>query len=355
MKSKLLRLFSAVLFLWLALTGLVQANPFFCNGEELLGEADFAIEGYVTAVACGQSYNSGECQPYPECDGSCPERNFMPELVADCAATIGVTANLKGWHNIGEEVAIPFVKLTQACQDGEYLIPGTSKKDFQLNSKVRFYNISDNCRFYNLEELEPPPEEPEAESPAESGQSLAAELKGRILLQVEANGEAWYVNPLDGKRIYLADGGAAFVLMTNLGLGITNADLAKIPVGLAENLNGSEADADNDGLFDLLEDGLGTEKNNPDSDGDGYLDGQEINNGYNPQGSGKMAIDANLANSVKGRILLQVENVGQAWYVNPADNKRYYMKNGPAAYWLMRSLSLGISNEDLAKIEVADY
>lgn len=34
---------------------------------------------------------------------------------------------------------------------------------------------------------------------------------------------------------------------------------------------------------------------------------------------------ANLANKLKGEILLQVEANGEAWYINPEDSQRYYM------------------------------
>ena len=47
-------------------------------------------------------------------------------------------------------------------------------------------------------------------------------------------------------------------------------------------------DTDNDGLFDDEEAQYGTDINNPDSDGDGYLDGDEVKNGYNPMGEGML-------------------------------------------------------------------
>jgi hypothetical protein len=41
-------------------------------------------------------------------------------------------------------------------------------------------------------------------------------------------------------------------------------------------------DSDNDGLTDVEEAQIGTDPNNPDSDGDGYSDGIEVQNGYDP-------------------------------------------------------------------------
>jgi len=129
-------------------------------------------------------------------------------------------------------------------------------------------------------------------------QKLSERLSGRILLQVESFGRAWYVNPVDSERYYLQDGDEAYAIMRTLGLGITNSDLEKIP-----------------------------------------------------QASGDK-VDTALVSRVSGRILLQVEENGEAWYVNPTDGFRYYMKDGDAAYGLMRSFGLGITNQNLAEIAV---
>ncbi|MDD5015219.1 MAG: serine protease [Atribacterota bacterium] len=130
----------------------------------------------------------------------------------------------------------------------------------------------------------------------ETDETLVNILKGYILLQTESAGEAWYVNPTDGKRYYMKDGATAYQMMRNFSLGITNANLAKIP-----------------------------------------------------QEGGKNSYPS-LVNSLKGKILLQVEASGEAWYVNPKNGYRYYMKDGAAAYSLMRFYSLGITNNDLSKI-----
>lgn len=64
---------------------------------------------------------------------------------------------------------------------------------------------------------------------------LVNRLKGQILLQVQQYGEAWYLNPKDGKRYYLKDGVSAYEILRKFGLGISNADLEKIPVGTLES------------------------------------------------------------------------------------------------------------------------
>jgi len=112
---------------------------------------------------------------------------------------------------------------------------------------------------------------------------------GKILLQVENHGEAWYVNPLDAKRYYMANGDKAYSVMRNFGIGITNKNLEKIK-------------------------------------------------------SSKT-----LAKKYSGKIFLQVESKGEAYYID-FNGVDHYLKDGAAAYQIMRSLGLGITNNDLSKI-----
>jgi len=116
-------------------------------------------------------------------------------------------------------------------------------------------------------------------------------LKGRILLQVEAKGEAWYVNPSDGQRYYLSNGAAAFQIMKNLGVGVSDKDLNKIKT------------------------------------------------------------DANFRKKFIGKILLQVEAHGEAYYIS-FDGRYNYLKDGAAAYNVMRKSGLGIRDKDLTKITI---
>jgi hypothetical protein len=181
--------------------------------------------------------------------------------------------------------------------------------------------------------------------------SLSSRLQGYILLQVEDNGESWYVVPKEGERVYMQNGSSAYQIMRYLSLGITDADLSKIPVGIESRFN--EQDQDQDGLSDRLEEGLGTDPNKADTDNDSFSDGEELKNNFNPLGSSKLTYNTTLTNRLKGYILLQVEKQGQAWYLNPKDGKRYYMQDGDAAYQIMRFLSLGITNQNLNQIRVS--
>ena len=137
--------------------------------------------------------------------------------------------------------------------------------------------------------------------------TIADRTSGYILLQVEENGEAWYVYPDDGKRYYMADGSAAYSIMRELGLGITDADLSLIP---------------------------------------------SVSTTDEMQSQPSICQTNSTAARVAGRILLQVEQLGEAWYVSPDSCRRIYMADGDDAYTIMRYLGLGITNNDLEQIPV---
>ena len=60
---------------------------------------------------------------------------------------------------------------------------------------------------------------------------VPARLSGRILLRVQAHGEAYYISPTDGKMSYMGRPADAFALMRKFGLGINNTNLRQIGVG----------------------------------------------------------------------------------------------------------------------------
>lgn len=177
------------------------------------------------------------------------------------------------------------------------------------------------------------------------------DVSGRILLQVESEGEGWYVNPEDKKRYYLGRPDDAFSIMRTLGQGISNRNLRKIPVAVS-GVSGN--DSDGDGLPDVLETTLGTDPNKKDTDEDGFIDKEELESNYNPRGEGKLPIDRDFVNNNQGRIFLQVENNGEAWYINPKNHKRYFLGKPRDAFNIMRNLGLGIKNEHLQEIPVGE-
>lgn len=119
--------------------------------------------------------------------------------------------------------------------------------------------------------------------------TLASSLQGRILLEVESHGEAWYVYPKNMKRYYLGRPADAFAVMKNLSLGVKS---------------------------DFLK--------------------QEI-----------------FPSQVAGLILLDVEANGEAYYINPKTLRKHYLARPADAFFIMRELGLGISNYDLEKIKEA--
>jgi hypothetical protein len=125
--------------------------------------------------------------------------------------------------------------------------------------------------------------------------------RGYIVLDVERDGAAWYVDPVSSNRRSLGRPDEAFAVMRGLGLGITNADLASIP---------TETDA----------------------------------------WTGDLSLRARLS----GRILLQVESNGEAWYVYPSNLRRYSLGRPSEALSVMSRLGLGISADDLAHIPISD-
>jgi len=123
-------------------------------------------------------------------------------------------------------------------------------------------------------------------------EDMGTRLSGRILIAVETNGETWYVNPINQQRYFLGQPLDALNIMQQLGLGISNQDF------------------------------------------DSY-------NGIAPA-------------RLSGLILLKVQSHGEAYYVNPVNLKMYYLGTPAAALNLMRSLSLGISNNDLNKMTIQE-
>ncbi|MDP2736725.1 MAG: hypothetical protein Q8O59_03010 [bacterium] len=121
-------------------------------------------------------------------------------------------------------------------------------------------------------------------------------IKGKIVLQVEKNGEAYYSSPKTKKIYYLKDGNAAYQTMRETGLGISEKDFLDL---MSSNSRGQE-----------------------------------------------------LRKKLAGQIVLRVEPpaMGEAYYINPANLSVTYMPDGEVAYQIMRQQGLGISNENLFKV-----
>ncbi|NQV89305.1 MAG: hypothetical protein HQ488_03230 [Parcubacteria group bacterium] len=82
----------------------------------------------------------------------------------------------------------------------------------------------------------------------------------------------------------LPEAGASSFGSSGKATSVSLSSTAKLPVTQVEVTN----DPDNDGLDNLLERFYGTDMNNPDTDGDGMTDGEEVRSGMNPRGKGSL-------------------------------------------------------------------
>lgn len=122
--------------------------------------------------------------------------------------------------------------------------------------------------------------------------TLAEQLSGKILLQVQSHGEAWYVDPITKQRYYLGRPADAFALMRTKGIGIRHQELQKYLTS----------------VFPVR---------------------------------------------LSGRIMLDVESHGEAYYVFPGSRKGIFLGRPADAFNVMRTYGLGASNNDLARIPTA--
>jgi hypothetical protein len=127
--------------------------------------------------------------------------------------------------------------------------------------------------------------------PSPADPALLSRVRGHILLDIQSHGEAWYVNPTDDRRYYLKDGDVAYQMMRSFGLGVTESDYLKIENG-----------------------------------------------------------DKTMKTRLRGRIILRVQQHGEAYYIHPQTLSVHYLKDGSAAYQVMRLYSLGITSTDLARL-----
>jgi hypothetical protein len=120
--------------------------------------------------------------------------------------------------------------------------------------------------------------------------NLATTLAGRIVIQTQAQGQAWYIDPVSKKRIFLDGPTTAYNTMIANALGISNADFANLSTTVPSN--------------------------------------------------------------VKGRFIIKTEDHGKLYYVNPVNNSITYIGSPSDAQMLIKTVGLGITNSDLSTIAV---
>lgn len=111
---------------------------------------------------------------------------------------------------------------------------------------------------------------------------------GRIFIETEKNGEAWYVNPADCRRYFLGRPADAFSIMKKFGLGAKHEVLG----------------------FEVFPERL------------------------------------------KGRILIDIEDKGKAYYIDVKNKKARYLGRPTDAFNLMVEYGVGISEADIRRIEI---
>ncbi len=154
----------------------------------------------------------------------------------------------------------------------------------------------------------------------------------------DIEGSATATKDLEQCKIELTAADAnIYNLILELGTGIASKDIIRIGIADA-NLN-TGPDTDTDGLSDEVEASFGTKIDNADTDGDTFKDKDEVLGGFDPLvANARMPIDQTYADAQKGRIVIQIEGNKDAWYVNPADGKRYFLGKPADGYKAMRSI-----------------
>jgi hypothetical protein len=128
--------------------------------------------------------------------------------------------------------------------------------------------------------------------------TMADRMEGKILIQTQANGQAWYVNPVSDERVYLGPTPAdAFSAMAKEAVGVTNATFASY-------------------------------------------------NGVAPANS-------NEATSLVGRFIIKPEDSGKLYYVRPSDRTIISVPDASSAMQLIQQEGVGITNANIALITVA--
>ncbi len=236
--------------------------------------------------------------------GGSTVHNFLTNLsITLTVPNLGTSTSSLGVYYFNE-TASAWVLVPGATFD-----PATGRVTFQVNHLTRFavFNIPGLPSVINVASAAGNEVNIEVPGGLSSADYIAAEkslvkkvnktltkrLSGRILLQIEAQGQGWYINPVNGQKYFLGTAADAYQVMRKLGLGVSNKTFA--------TFKNDKAPA-----------------------------------------------------RLSGRILLKVEDVGKAYYVNPVNLKLYYLGTADDAYGLMRSLGLGITNANLRQITVGE-
>lgn len=124
---------------------------------------------------------------------------------------------------------------------------------------------------------------------------LAERLKGKVLIQAESNGEAWYVDPVNLKRYYLGKPREAYLLIKDRSKSMSADD-----------------------IIDYI-----------------YF-------------------DKKFPKELSGRFLKNEDEKSEYYYIIPEELTALKIETPNEAYKMLKERGLGINNVDIRKIEVAD-
>lgn len=198
------------------------------------------------------------------------------------------------------------------CSDWFYSRTGnpasyTIKHDRTFNGEPVFFTYHESGTS-NLEQIQVRVFEDSERSRSTS--DINNRFKGHVMLKAEDKGQLYYISPVSKKAYYIVTPKHTMQIMKGTSIGVSTANIEKVPVG-------------------------------------GYCPSTR------PNCDNPAKHDQTFANHYKGYIFLEVEEKGEAWYVNPKDGKRYYLGTPENAYNILASASTGISNKDFANLEFA--
>ncbi|MCK5211361.1 hypothetical protein KAJ89_01540 [Candidatus Parcubacteria bacterium] len=129
----------------------------------------------------------------------------------------------------------------------------------------------------------------------EPDEELFSRLKGKILLQVESAGEAWWLNPDDKKRYFLGRPSDTWRMIQSQGIKIVGDELIQ------------------------------------------YL-----------------YFDKSFPSVMAGRFIINEDDITDVYYVSPENLRGIKLKAAEEAWQAIKEQGLGISNEDIRKLKVAE-
>ncbi|MBD3247660.1 hypothetical protein GF382_00020 [Candidatus Falkowbacteria bacterium] len=235
-------------------------------------ESGYVLSGSGASAVCVQG-SSGGIMPLGLLNK--PEFSFKDEDIETPSSFIGLDANEEDGSSSLQK------PLYEYCDDD--IVCTVEDFDQQMLEKRRREAAQMEDMIKELIESQ----KNETRNRASKRRVLEDRLAGRILIQAEANGEAWYLNPEDNKRYFLGRPIDMFNVMRAFGLGAKHE----------------------------------------------YIAGTEF-----------------FPEHLSGKILLDVEDLGRAYYINPIDRRKYYLACPSHAFYVVKHLGLGISDSDLSYI-----